>query len=166
MKFLHEVLLFLVCAFVTSSASDDNFTDCTRSLAILEKALYAGSSNVFELHKAFVPPNSRPSRFTKVNYTFLNKEGVADNCSVTYIWAIGAFLFIQPPSLFRLTSLNFNYPNNNLPPLNLTLPYECRALVNVSGSCSCDGNNHALLNVLTQQVCTHLKFNCHACIHL
>ena len=154
MDLLLKGFVLLVFSLTVAFAT---FDDCAESLETLENALYDGKSNLLELHKVFFPPSSRPSRFTKVIYSFLNESKELDGCNITYIWAIGVFLFIQPPSLFRLTSLNFIYPNNNFPPISLQLPHACRDLVMTSpdGECSCEGN-HALLDILTQQVCLQL----------
>ena len=143
-------LLFLIsCAFA------DDFSDCADNIATLEDALYDSGSNLYQLHRVFIPPSTPPARFTKVTYSFYNETDEFDGCNVEYVWAIGAFLFFQPPSLFRFTSLHFYYKNYHLDQeeFNLQLPYECRNLVNETlGSCSCEGDNHDLLDILTQQV--------------
>ena len=75
-------------------------------------------------------------------------------CNVTYIWAIGSFLFFQPPRVFMFNSLFFNYPNNDLTDLPLALPSECRPLIRseIDEECTCTVDSR-LLDVLTQQVC-------------
>lgn len=149
---------FVVFAAIVASisAANSTFEDCHTDFNTLEQALYETGDNLFELNRIFYPPYQRTSRFIRVNYTFLNETGGDDGCSVAYIWAIGVLLFFQPPRLFTLNSLYFNYPNNNLTTLNLKLPYECRHLLDNStnstdDTCSCL-NDSRKLDILTQQV--------------
>ena len=83
--------------------------------------------------------------------------------SVTYVWSIGGFLFIEPPSVFQFLSLQFSYPANNLTNITLTLPHQCRGLVSTANNdnCSCanDGNT---LDILTQQVNLSYSFKTYA----
>ena len=97
---------------------------------------------------------TRSSRFIQVTYSFFNESNELDGCNVTYVWSVGQVLFLYPPTIFKYTSLYFNYPNNNLEFLYIQLPYECRGLVNSSsgGECSCPDIS-SILKVLTQQVC-------------
>ena len=129
------------------------FTEITL-LSELEYALYNTGSNERELNRAFFPPRAATSRYINVSYDFMNEDELTDNCIVTYVWAIGGFLLIQPPSVFQFLSLFFSYPANNIMEITITLPYQCRQLITVNedGHCSCEdqvGNN---LDILTQQV--------------
>ena len=143
------ILSVLIPIFVLVSAH--SFEDCPTRLRVLEIALYETGNNLLELNRIFFPPNRETSRFIRVIYSFQNEAGELDDCDVSYIWAIGGFLLMQPPTIFQFTSLFFNYPNNDLKELRLQLPYECRPLI--SSSCSCFGNETDLmLNIVTQQV--------------
>lgn len=150
---LLSILIFLVSPLLFASSQATDFTDCAENLATLEKSLYDTGFNLLQLQRTFVPASTLPARFTKVTYSFFNQNNQLDGCNVTYVWAIGGFLFFQPPTVFRLTSLHFYYPSHIVQDFSLRLPYECRALVNISGgNCSCDGDTHEILDILTQQV--------------
>ena len=140
----------LVFAAIAIIASATNYSDCSSKLRTLEHALYDTEDNLFELNRVFFPPSTRTSRFIRVTYKFLDE---LNHCNVTYIWAIGSFLFFQPPRIFMFNSLFFNYPNNDLTDLYLTLPGECRPLIGeeLNGKCSCTDDSK-LLDILTQQV--------------
>ena len=154
---LRIYISFVFSLSVSFSLATD-FSDCAENIATLENALYDSGFNLLQLHKTFVPASTLPARFTKVTYSFFNQDKQFDDCNVTYVWAIGGFLFFQPPAVFRLTSLNFYYPNHQLEDFSLRLPYECRGLVNASGgNCSCYGDTHEVLDILTQQVCHALS---------
>lgn len=73
-----------------------------------------------------------------------------NKCNVTYIWAVGGFLLVQPPKIFQLTSLYFSTPANNLTDLVIKLPEDCLPLL--GDSCSCDNEDDTLLDIMTQQV--------------
>ena len=155
-----NVVMLLTCvanaiALESETAStSESYKDCATKLSTLEQALYKTGDNTFQLNYIFYPPSQRTSRFIRVSYSFLNESGDADGCSISYIWAIGGFLFFQPPSLFQFNSLFFNYPNNDLSTLSLTLPFECRELIQVNasaGECSCLRDS-LRLDILTQQV--------------
>ena len=153
------ILLFASAATIpdfiaaqTDTLSDEHYSDCASNLGTLERALYGIESNLFELNRIFFPPSLRPTRFVRVEYTFLNGENEKEDCNVTYIWAIGGVLFLQPPALFKLNSLFFYYPNNELSTLYLKLPIECITLINgTDGVCSCMHDSQ-MLDILTQQV--------------
>ena len=150
------LLLSLFHAISTeNSSSDSEYEDCSTKLSTLERALYETGDNALELNRIFYPPNQRTSRFIRVKYTFEDEMGEDNGCNVTYVWAIGILLFFQPPALFTYNSLYFNYPNNNLIILDLSLPYNCRPLIsNINASreeCSCVSDS-TKLDVLTQQV--------------
>ena len=146
--------VILISIFVLVSARDSSLQDCDSKLSVLETALYETGNNPLQLNKIFFPPHRAKSRFIRIIYSFQNETGKLDGCNVSYIWAIGGFLLMQPPTIFQFTSLFFNYPNNDLKELHLQLPYECRPLIITSSSnCSCFGDDTDLmLNIVTQQV--------------
>ena len=134
-------------AFATAE-TDADYSDCSTNLATLERALFETGSNLYELNRIFFPPSMPPTRFVRVQYTF----GEINSCVVTYIWAVGEVLFLQPPTLFKLNSLFFYYPSNILTTLHLQLPIQCIDLINgTDGICSCMHDSQ-MLDILTQQV--------------
>ena len=145
--------VFIITNFnVAQTASDQDYSDCASNLGTLESALYRTDPNLYELNRVFFPPSSLQSRFIRVEYTFFNDQNDNDDCNVTYIWAVGGVLFLQPPTLFKYNSLYFYFPFNNLTTLSLRLPIECIPLINgTDGVCSCIHDSH-MLDVLTQQV--------------
>ena len=153
-------MLTLLCLFVTvaAGASAANFSDCPTSLTTLEEALYRTGDNLLQLNRIFFPSSTRSSRFIRVVYSFQDNPDILedDNChNVSLIWAIGSYLFFQPPRVFYFTSLFFNYPNNDFHDLQLVLPSECKPLIfsEENGECTCKGEvRHIMLDVLTQQV--------------
>ena len=155
---LVSIFLFATSFPITSAANQSNFSECSTQLDVLEDALFTTGDNIFELSRIFYPPSERTTRFIRVVYIFLDDEGEENGCNVTYFWAIGGFLLLQPPSLFRYNSLFFNYPNNDLTELDLKLPSACRPLIGADMSvreCSC-ANSSERLNILTQQVCSYI----------
>ena len=159
MTFLKIIAMLLLVATVVESV-DNAVNNCT-FLSELESALYNTASNKRHLNDAFFPPKQLTSRYILVTYNFTTEDGFynGSSCEVTYIWAIGGFLFIEPPSLFQFLSLLFNFPANDLTRITLTLPYQCRGLVFISEEkdCSCNSTGN-ILEQLTQQVNTIL---CH-----
>ena len=149
-----EAAVFIAnfAASQTDAISISDYSDCDSNLGTLERALYETEANLFELNRIFFPPSLLPTRFVRVEYTFFDDENYNDDCKVTYIWAVGEVLFLQPPTLFKLNSLYFYFPNNELTTLSLRLPIECIPLINgTDGVCSCMNDSH-MLDILTQQV--------------
>ena len=152
----HFVLLLVTAASITvlttAETNATDYSDCATNLFTLERALYETGNNSFELNRIFFPPSLLPTRFVRVNYNFTSKDNETDNCDVTYIWAVGGALFLQPPTLFKFTSLFFYYPNNELTVLSLKLPFECIQLITgMDETCNCSHDSH-MLDILTQQV--------------
>lgn len=138
-----------VLAFCILTVHSANFTNCSTDMEALEFALYKYTpENLRQLNRIFYPPRRTPSRFVKVRYHF---EG-SEHCKVTYIWAIGGFLLVQPPKIFQLTSLYFSTPANSLTDLAIQLPRECLGLVGGDDNCTCKHENGKILDILTQQV--------------
>ena len=151
-------IVLLHVGLVTSST---NYSDCPNKLSVLERSLYEFADNELKLNRAFFPPRQPSSRYINVTYTFEKSEPSDPDCAVSYTWSVGGFLLIQPPSLFKFSSLLFSVPVNDLQSIELILPHECRPLVlNSSGNCSCHNSNNTKdstdrevsLDILTQQV--------------
>lgn len=140
------VVVLTLCSVIENCSSVGNFTDCKNDLRILEEALYQ-PENIKQLNMVFYPSRKPPSRFIKVTYEF----GDIDKCNVTYFWAVGGFLLIQPPQIFQLTSLYFSIPANELTDLFIKLPPDCLPLAG-GITCTCLNEDHNLLDILTQQV--------------
>ena len=138
-----EIILSAVSS-TTGLESCSNSADCATSLSALENDLYCTSGNRLNLNRYFFPPREEAVPFAKVTYHF---EG---GCNVTYLWAVGGFLLIQPPSIFAYTSLLFFHTRRRDFTLHLSLPQECTPLVN--SQCSCESKDNNPLDVLSQQV--------------
>ena len=149
---------------VLASDSDCNNDICDNdilTLTSLAKQLNCNGSNVLNMSSAFFPPLQAGAKFLTVTYFFDDDDD--DNCNVSYIWAEGGFLLVQPPWIFQFTSLFFNHVVNAHydPRLYLTLPGTCKEqLVQVNdtgmstGNCSCkETKRDDLLLMLTHQVC-------------
>ncbi len=149
-------VVFLACCPLSFSAC--NITENCALLKDLECALYTTDSNERRLNQAFFPPRKATSRYIKVVYVFNVSEVdtvEGDECNVTYIWSIGGFLLIQPPSIFQLTSLMFSYPTNNIDNITLYMPSPCHTVINTNTtgrSCSCANMENKNLDIMTQQV--------------
>ena len=141
------------------AAAHSDFSDCATNLNTLEQALFETGDNLLQLNEVYFPANAATSRFIRVTYRFEDEIEHAQeldgpgNCSVSFIWAIGTYLFFQPPSAITYNSLLFNYPSNDLTDLILTLPSECRPLIQseANGECTCTTRSR-LLDLVTQQV--------------
>lgn len=97
-------------------------TNSCNTLNSLAQALYETKDNILNLIRVFYPPNKPRVSFLRIEY----ETGDLDGCSVTYIWAKGGFLVVQPPKIFQMTSLLFNHIGRNFDILKLRLPYDCR----------------------------------------
>ena len=139
---LLTIVVLSLCAYFASC--ETNYTNCDQDITVLERALYR-PENIKALNNIFYPPRNTPARFVKVHYMFDD-----DDCNVTYIWAVGGFLLMQPPSIFQYTSLYFSTITSDLTDLKIQLPSECRPLVQSNCTCKDDDNN--ILDIVTQQV--------------
>ena len=166
--------LLTILSFVSLIVAENNTAKCAVGncalLTQLECALYTTDQNERKLNQAFFPPRKSTTRYIRVNYDFKtdldpNDDlynsylNVTQNCRVSYIWAVGGFLLIQPPSIFEWTSLIYSYPANDIYELDLTLNISCTTLVNVKedGTCRCKGKDDNNLDILTQQVSVILQ---------
>lgn len=142
------------------SEKSHNYSGCSSSLSVLEDALYNTGTNKLKLNRYFYPPRQEPVPYAKITFKFEDENGnLSDSedgkCEVTFVWAIGGFLLIQPPSVFTFTSLFFFHTRQNDFSLDLRLPYLCRPLVQEyeieNGTCTC-ANKDGGLDLLNQQV--------------
>ena len=142
-------------AIVKSEGSDVH--NCATSLAKLEQALYDTGKNKLLLNQFFYKEHEP---YAKITYHFEDENGNLsqageESCKVTYLWATGGFLLIQPPSVFTYTSLFFFHTRRTNFDLDLRLPFECRALVvdatADNETCSCTNRDNSL-DQLSQQV--------------
>lgn len=143
---------------ISSAKTQKDYNDCSTSLSTLEEALYETGDNKVQLNAYFFPPREEFVPYAKIVYTFedsngTNPEPETEKCAVTYVWAVGGFLLIQPPSIFSYSSLFFFHTrSHNDFTLRLTLPNACRPLVEENGKCSCANKDNNPLDILTQQV--------------
>ena len=145
-----QIFITLLVPFLCT-VSATNYSDCSSNFSTLEQALYQTGNNLFELNRVFYPPSFLTVTFIRVNYAFTDKLDMCTN--VTYIWAVGTVLFLQPPTLFQFNSLFFYYLSNDFDKtLSLQLPIECIELADgTDGECSCR-NDSDMLDILTRQV--------------
>ena len=139
-----SLLILLLCSF--SCALENS---CSQSLSTLQKALYESNDNLKRLNRLFYHPRLSSPREIEITYDL----GESDNCSVMYLWTVGGFIFIQSPAVFTYLSLFFSVPTRSISENNkitLTLPSECRPLVDNGTICSCAKDNN--LDIITQQV--------------
>lgn len=133
-----------------SSAGQVPTNSTCKTLLSLAQAMYDTGDNILKLTRAFYPPQGQGVSFLRVTYDFEDEKGDLDGCSVTYIWAKGGFLVIQPPTIFQMTSLLFNHKVSA--DLTLTLPFTCRHLINNGSNCFCNPLEADTLDVFTHQV--------------
>ena len=165
---MHFALVLVFCFFVMlpsfsgansdyyEDTQDSKYAECGTKKSVLLQALFETGDNMFQLGSVFFPARQSTSRYIQVNYFF---NGT--NCNVTYYWALGAFLLVQPPTIFQFTSLLFRTPANDLMSVDLTLPRECLPLVDYNednDSCNCTSND-TFLTQLTEQVIVQLYNN-------
>lgn len=173
MKLCSKLLLLYSVTMCIATEADDSFlltvsdtaeavTDKTSSsgscdtLYSLAQSLYDNKGNVLNLTRVFYPPRQPGVNFLQVKYYFENATGDINDCFVTYIWAKGGFMLIQPPSILQYTSLFFSHNVNTNYHLTLRLPNACRHLVDKGmeneTNCTCDQEEDDLLDMLTHQV--------------
>ena len=150
------IILILIVGnvgIITANEFLPNYT--CNSIVDLGGALYK-AKNLLSLTQVFYPPRKPPVQFVRVKYIFESNGTDNSKCNVTYLWAKGGFLLIQPPSVFRFTSLFFNFDENTKYDLQLTLPGTCRPLVytDSTSDCSCHskGDDFGILDMVTHQV--------------
>ena len=160
MQFVRAVILFIAFSrFATSSqthnrsesGSEVPVKSCGNDLETLERALLHTKNNKIELLKAFYQPRRPPATFVTIHYTFLDEEGHII-CNKTWMWSSAVIYLIEPPTVFKFTSLFFATPYTAI--ANITFMNQCRDLVtwNENGRCTCKRNS--LLGILTQRVST------------
>ena len=158
MHFVRAVTLFIAFSTFATSSQTHNRSEsgsevpvksCGNDLETLEKALLHTRDNRVELLRAFYQPRRPPATFVVVHYKFLDKdENVI--CNKTWMWSSAVFYLIEPPTVFKFTSLFFATPYTTT--ANIIFMNECRDLVtwNEDGTCTCKSNS--LLDILTQRV--------------
>lgn len=152
-----SAVALIALSLLTVTVSKKEGNNSCNSLAELESALYSTGTNKLKLNKFFYPPRKESVPYAKITYQFQDEDGkISDSemekCAVTYVWAVGGFLLIQPPSIFTFSSLFFFHTHQKNYSLVLTLPNKCRSLVNSgNGTCSC-ANKDNFLDLLSQQV--------------
>lgn len=164
MKFYSGLLLLLLLniytgldALVVGDPARPLSGNACDTLESLAQALYSTKHNILHLTSVFYPPRQPGVNFLQVMYSFENATGDLDGCDVTYIWAKGGFMLIQPPSVLQYTSLFFSHNVNPNYHLDLRLPNACRHLVTNNGTnngseCSCNQEEDDILDMLTHQV--------------
>ena len=160
---LSTILLMLAAVFqplfaaASSEEPSSDYGNCNTSLSTLEAALYSTRDNKVKLNAYFFPPRKEFVSYAKITYQFEDEDGEVpdeeeEKCKVTFVWAEGGFLLMQPPSIFTFSSLLFFHTRQSDFDLVLTLPQPCKSLVyQGNGTCTC-GNDSNALDILNQQV--------------
>ncbi len=157
------LLLPCICASLASDddASNSSYSRCPYNFRVLENALYETEGNTLNMLSIFSPARKTQPSFVRVHYAFKEENGAVSNCTVPYLWVEGGFLFVQPPSIFQLSSLLFYFKglrDDVEINLYLTLPFECRPLIVEleNGNCTCRNKSKSSLSTpleeLTEQV--------------
>ncbi len=140
---------FALVVILLVNLSGAQYEQCGTDELVLLKALFQTGDNLYRMGRAFFEARDETSRFIRVTYTFINTTTEIEDCDVTFKWALGGFLLVQPPSIFKFTSLLFSTPANDLEPenLNLKLPLECKVLASdKDGNCTCSKDRRGILN--------------------
>ena len=127
--------------FGECSPGKDSSCDCYISLA---QNLFQSDDNVFNLSKAFFPPDTNTPEFVVVRYHFQNAS--TDNVK-TWFWAASASYFIYPLATFQFLSLFFGKPE----------AYWTAEVDVVLNATECEGVRMQHLTMLTQRV-SKIKF--------
>ena len=129
------------------------YGDCSTNFTTLERALFETCDNHYSILTAFYPPRESVALYADVYYHFLPNEADNDTLIQHWIWTSGSFYLVQPPAVFRFTSLFFSYPEGQIHNLKITLPRECRNLTTPQSISGDDGLG--MLEVLTHRVSIH-----------
>jgi hypothetical protein len=105
----------------------------------LAKQVTNFDNNLFNIQRAFFPPQDNSPVYVTVKYTF--SDNITDAENETWYWSTATFYFFQPLNIFQFTSLLFSDTSLHSGEVQLTLPLQC-ADAHV---------NH--MELLTQRVC-------------
>ena len=155
MMLLYNIHLGFIAAFCltafagTSARSSSDFVfgecqpgkdkcrDCYISLA---QALFQSDENVFNLSKAFFPPDTNTPEFVAVRYHLRSDSG--KDTVLVWFWAASASYFLYPLATFQFLSLFFGKPE-----------VYWTATVDVTlNATECEGMKQQHLTILTQRV--------------
>ena len=92
-----------------ASNTNSSYSRCPNSFNVLERALYETEGNMVNMLVVFSPAGKTPPSLVRVHYSFKEEIGAVSNCTVHYLWVEGGFLFVQPPTIFELSSLLFYF---------------------------------------------------------
>ena len=81
---------------------------CRECYLTLKQELLKRDDNVFNLSRAFFPPETNPPEFVQVTYNFVD-NGVT-NETQTWYWVGQSSYFLFPPITFQFLSLFFGKP--------------------------------------------------------
>ena len=123
--------------FGECSPGKDSCRDCYISLA---QHLFQNDENVFNLSKAFFPPETNTPDFVVVRYHLQN---ATYNDTKVWFWGASASFFMYPIATFQFLSLFFGKPN-------AFWAAEVDVTLNAT---ECEGAKNEHLTLLTQRVC-------------
>ena len=99
MAYFIPIVLITVITFVLSDAQECNYSNLAKSVISNEK-------NMYELSRAFFPPDANAPEFVTVKYM------VDDKKNQTWYWSTFTSSFIHPPEVIQFMSLFFAKPHN------------------------------------------------------
>lgn len=115
---LFMLLVILASVSGTSGIACEN-DHCSKCYITLVTSLMNDSDNVFNLSRAFLPPNTTSPVFVRVNYHY---PGGAND---TWFWSKETSALIHPIEGFQYFSLFFGNSVFQTGNVDLTLPDEC-----------------------------------------
>ena len=118
---LGQILLIIVIILLKPSQSDAQ--ECNYST--LAKSVIQSEKNMYELSRAFFPPDANAPEFVAVKYI------VDDQEIQTWYWSTFTSSFIHPPEVIQFMSLFFAKPHNYYKgEVHITLPDEVVECIN------------------------------------
>ena len=129
------VLLVVLTCLLHEAMADCNSEgeSCDRCYQTLASFLVNTSNNLYQLQRAFFPPNRAPSVFVTVTYSYTsnlnnvsNHSDIGNTSSHTWYWSTGVFYLFQPPQVFQFTSLLFGIPYFRTGNVTVVLPEDCK----------------------------------------
>ena len=158
-KFCAILTLFIFAAIhptsVCSQRQDVVFGDCVPGkqscrdcYLTLKQELLKRDDNVFELSKAFFPPDTNPPEFVTITYHFKDDGLDYTNESQTWYWIEQSSYFLFPPDTFQFLSLFFGKPEQ----------YYAQEVSVILNATDCLGVETKYMTLLTQRVSLNLVF--------
>lgn len=162
-NFLYIITIIIVfaSAFSTEVFANVEFgacapekNTCKDCYLALKQELLKQDGNIYNLSKAFFPPDTNPPEFVKVTYKFVNGDTI--NQSQTWFWVEQSSYFLFPPNTFQFLSLFFGKPER----------YYSQNVSVILNANECLGVDKGHLTLLTQRVRNnHVFCMIYMCVH-